>query len=99
MYDAILQSTVAYLNATINVKPETRKPRLEPTCPPKPIASRGLTGTGQRLALEESAGRVFGRAWNRNDPFLRSKPGQLAGYLDQLLTLLQCTSSPKAVVF
>ena len=39
------------------------------------------------MARQESAGRVFGRFWNRTDLFLRSKPGPLAGYLDPLLTL------------
>jgi len=83
----ILRLTVAYLNATINVKPETQNRRLEPTGLAKPGETRGLTGTGPGLAREESAGRVFGRFWNRTDPFLRSKPGPLAGYPDPLLTL------------
>jgi hypothetical protein len=38
--------TVAYLNATINVKPETENRILEPTCLAKPGETRGLTGTG-----------------------------------------------------
>jgi hypothetical protein len=84
----ILRLTVAYLNATINVKPETQNRRLEPTGLAKPGETRGLTGTGPGLARQESAGRVFGRFWNRTDPFLRSKPGPLAGYPDPLLTLL-----------
>jgi hypothetical protein len=53
----------------------------------KPGETRGLTGTGPGLARQESAGRVFGRFWNRTDPFLQSKPGPLAGYPDPLLTL------------
>ena len=83
----ILRLTVAYLNATINVKPETRNRRLEPTGLAKPGETRGLTGTGPGLARQESAGLVLGRFWNRTDPFLRSKPGPLAGYPDPLLTL------------
>jgi len=65
----ILRLTVAYLNATINVKPETQNRRLEPTGLAKPGEIRGLTGTGPGLAREESACRVFGRFWNRTDPF------------------------------
>jgi len=84
----ILRLTVAYLNATVNMKPETQNRRLEPTGLAKPGETRGLTGTGPGLARQESAGRVFGRFWNRTDPFLRSKPGPLAGYPDPLLTLL-----------
>jgi len=83
----ILQLTVAYWNATINVKPETQNRRLEPTGLAKPGETRGLTGTGPGLARQESAGRVFGQFWNWTDPFLWSKPGPLAGYPDPLLTL------------
>jgi hypothetical protein len=83
----ILRLTVAFLNATMNVKPETQNRRLEPTGLAKPDETRGLTGTGPALARQESAGRVFGRFWNRTDPFLRSKPGPLASYPDPLLTL------------
>ena len=83
----ILRLTVAYLNATINVKPEMQNRRLEPTGLAKPGETCGLTGTGPGLARQESAGRVFGRFWNRTDPFLRSKPSPLAGYPDPLLTL------------
>ena len=60
----------------------------------KPGETRGLTGTGPGLARQESAGRVFGRFWNRTDPFLRSKPGPLAGYPDPLLTLPVRVSNP-----
>ena len=84
----ILRLTVAYLNATINVKPETQNRRLQPKGLAKPGETRGLTGTGPGLARQDSAGRVFGRFWNRTDPFLRSKPGPLAGYPDPLLTLI-----------
>jgi hypothetical protein len=83
----ILLLTVAYLNATINVKPETQNRRLEPTGLAKPSETRGLTGTGPGLAHHESAGQVFGPFWNLPDLFLRSKPGPLAGYPDPLLTL------------
>ena len=84
----ILRLTVAYLNATINVKPETQNRRLDPTGLAKPGETRGLTGTGPGLARQESAGRGFGWFWNRTDPFLRSKPGPLAGYPDPLVTLV-----------
>jgi hypothetical protein len=83
----ILRLTVAYLSVTINVKPETQNRRLEPLGLAKPGKTRGLTGTGPGLACQESAGRVFGRFWNRTDLFLRSRPGPLAGYPDPLLTL------------
>jgi hypothetical protein len=42
----ILLLTVAYLNATLNVKPETQNRRLEPTALPKPGETRGLMGNG-----------------------------------------------------
>jgi len=70
----------------------------------KPGETRGLTGTGPGLACQESAGRVFGRVWNRTDPFLRSKPGPRAGYPDPLLTLVsgdknnQCTPRSMTMV-
>jgi len=74
----ILRLTVAYLNATINVTPETQKRRLEPMGVAKPGETRGLTGTGPGLARQESACPVFGRVWNRTYPFLPSKPGPFA---------------------
>jgi len=83
----ILRLTVAYLNATMNVKPETQNRRLELTGLAKPGETRGMTGTGPGLARQESAGQVFGWFWNRTNPFLRSKPGLLAGYPDPVLTL------------
>jgi len=83
----ILRLTVAYLNATINVKPETQNWRLELTGLAKCSKTRGLMGTGLGLAYQGSAGRVFGLVRNQSDPFLRSKPGLLAGYLDPLSTL------------
>jgi len=75
----ILRLTVAYLDATINVKPETQNRRLEPTGLAKPGETRGLTCTGLGLARQESEGRVFGWFWNRPNLFLGSKPGPLAG--------------------
>jgi hypothetical protein len=60
---------------------------------PKPCETRGLTGTARGLAGQKSAGLVFGRVRNRTDPFLRSKPGLLVGYLDPLLTLPVCEAS------
>ena len=61
--------------------------RLDSTDLAKPGETRGLTGTGPGLARQESPGQVFGRVWNRTDPFLRSKPRPLAGHPDPLLTL------------
>jgi len=55
--------------------------------PAKAIETRALTGTGPGLAPQESAGQVFGRVWNQTGPFLRSKPGPLAGYPNPLQTL------------
>jgi hypothetical protein len=75
------------MNTTIIVKPETLNRRLEPTGLAKPGETRGFTSTSPGLARQESAGRVFGWFWNRTNPFLLSKPGQLAGYPDWLLTL------------
>jgi hypothetical protein len=83
----ILRLTVAYLNTTINVKPETQNWRLELTGLAKPRETRRLTSTGPGLARQESAGRVLGRFWTRTDPFLWTKPGPLPGYPDPLLTL------------
>jgi len=83
----ILRLAVAYLNATIHVKPETQNRRMEPTGVAKPGKTHELTCTGPGLTRQESVGRVFGRFSNRTDPFLRSKPGPLVGYLDPLLTL------------
>jgi len=69
-------------------KPETQDRRLEPTGVARPGKTRGLTGTGPGLARQDAGGRIFGRFWNRTEPFIWSKPGPLAGYLDPLLTLL-----------
>jgi hypothetical protein len=52
--------------------------RLEPTGQAKLGEIRRLTGTVPGLAPEESAGRVFGRFWNRTYTFLRGKPGPVA---------------------
>jgi len=61
--------------------------RLEPTGLAKPGKTRRLTGMGLGFTRQDAAGRIFGRIWNRTDPFLQSKPGPLAGYPDPLLTL------------
>jgi len=74
------------------VKSETQNRRLESTGLAKPSETRVLTGTGPGLGHQESAGLGCGRIWNRTDPFLRSKPGTLAGYPDLLLTLLVARS-------
>jgi len=55
----IVRITVAHLNATINVKPETQNRRLEPMGLAKPGETRGLTGTGPGLGRQASAGRVL----------------------------------------
>jgi hypothetical protein len=55
----------------------------------KPGATRRLMGKGPGLARIESVSWVFGLVWNRPDPFVRSKPGMLAGYQDLLLTLMK----------
>jgi len=62
--------------------------RLDRTGLAKSGETRGLTGTRPGLDRPETAGRVFGRFWNRTYTFFPSKPGQLAGYLDLLLTLI-----------
>jgi len=49
--------------------------------------TRRLTGTGPVLGRQEAAGWNFGLVWNLNDPYLRSKPGPVVGYLDPLPTL------------
>jgi hypothetical protein len=59
----------------------------------KPGEPCGLTGTGSGLSRQEFARRVFGRIWNRNDPFLQSKTGPLVGYPDPLLTLARTVPS------
>jgi len=82
-----LHSTVAHLNATINVKPETLNWRLGPTGLTKPGETRWLTGTCPSLARQESVDWVFGWVSNWTDLSLRSKPGLLAGYPELLLTL------------
>jgi len=70
------------------MKPKMQKWRLEPNGLGKPGETHWLTRTGQGLASQESAGRIFGRVWTRTDPFLRSKPGPLPGYPDPLLSLV-----------
>jgi len=62
--------------------------RLEPTGLAKPGETRRLTGTALGVAWLLSLVKGFGRVWNLTDPFLRSKPGPLEGYLDPLLTLI-----------
>jgi len=56
----MLRLSVAYLNAIINVKPETQIWGLELSGLAKPGKLCGLTGTGLGLASQVSAGRV---AW------------------------------------
>jgi len=82
-------STVAYLDATIYVKPETHNRRLELTGLAKPGETHVLTGLGLGLARQESVGQDFGWVWDRAVTFSRSNPRPLAGYPDPLLPLLE----------
>ena len=68
-------------------KPYTQNRRLEPTGLAKPGKSCRLTGMDPGLARQDAAGRVFGRFWNRTEPFFWSETGLLVGYRDPLLTL------------
>jgi len=70
-------------------KPENENRRLEPKGLAKPGKTRGLMGTGRGLACKDAAGWVFRRFWNWTEPFIRSKPRPLVGYLDSLLTLVK----------
>jgi hypothetical protein len=74
----ISQLSVAYLNATIHVRPEMHIRRLEPTGEAKPDGTHSLTGTDTSLACYESVGWVF--KWDRNwtHPIWWSKPELLA---------------------
>jgi len=76
------------------VKPETQNRRLGSTGLAEPGETPGLKGAGPGLARQESACRGFGRVCNRTDPFMRSKPGPLAGYPDPLLTLVPASFGP-----
>jgi hypothetical protein len=80
---------MVYVNATINVKPETQNQILEPTALAKPSETHGLTGTGPGLPFQESGSWVVGWILNRTDPVQRSTPGPLAGFTDPLQTLFQ----------
>jgi len=82
-----LRLSVAYLNATINVKLKTQNQRLEPTGLPNPSKTRESMGMGPAFACQQSAGWVFGLIWNGTDRILQSKPELLVGYPDLLLTL------------
>jgi len=81
----ILRFTVAYVNATINVKPKTLNQRWEPTARTNPGKIRRLIGRGPSMACQVSVSRVLGGVWNQNFPVLRSKPRPLAGYSGPLL--------------
>ena len=69
-------------------KPETQNRRLGQMGLAKPGETRGLTGLGPRFDRQEAAGQVFGRFWNRTEPFFWSKPRPLACHPDPLLTLI-----------
>jgi len=60
---------------------------LEPTGLATPGKTRWLIGIGPGLVHQDSAGRVSGWSWNRTDPFVRAKPGPLAGLPYPLLIL------------
>jgi len=75
----ILRLLVAYLNATIYVKPEMQNRSLERTGLAKSGETHCLTGLSPALACQESAGRIVRRVFNWADPFLWSKPRPLAG--------------------
>ena len=83
----IFRLSVAYANVTINVKPEMQNQRFELTGVFKPGETCRFKGIDPGLARQESAGGIFGLVWNLTNPFLRSKPRLLAGYLDPLAIL------------
>jgi len=82
-----LRLIVGYPNATINRTTWNAKRAIEPDEPSHHGETRGLAGKGPGLDHQGAAGWVFGRFWTWPEPFFRSKPGQLAGYPDALLTL------------
>ena len=90
----MVRLTVAYLNATVNVKPKTQNRGLAPTGLPKPGGTRRLMGTGLGCFRLESAGWGFGRVWNRIYPVVRFKSRPLACYPDPFLTLDNTERSP-----
>jgi hypothetical protein len=94
----MLRLSVAYLNATINVKPEMQNRRLELTVLAKPGETRGLRGLGPGLARQESAGRDIGRFWSRTDLFLRSKPGPIADTSDQNATAAMALTYREVII-
>jgi len=55
----------------------------------KHCKSCGLMGTGMGLACENIAGLLLGYVMDRTQLFLRSKPGQLEGIPDTLLTIAE----------
>jgi len=64
--------------------------RLEPTGLGNPGKTHWLMGTGSGLARQKSASWGIELVWNETDPFLLSKLGPLAGYLEPLVTLSGC---------
>jgi len=51
-------------------KPEHENGRLGPTALVRSGKTRGLMGTGVGLASQEATEQVFGRFWNRTEPFI-----------------------------
>jgi hypothetical protein len=80
----MLQLTVPYLNAMVNVKPKTQNSRLELTCQAKPSETCRLMGTGPGLVYKASAGGVGGQVGNQTDSGLWSTTGPIAGSPDPL---------------
>lgn len=60
----ILRSTVACLNATVNVNAEMQNQRFEQMGLGKPPETSGSMGPGPGLAHQQSLGWVFGWVWN-----------------------------------
>jgi hypothetical protein len=81
-----LQSTVSYLDATINQKSKMGIRRLEPRGIAKSGNRPGLSGTGLGLGRQQSARWDDRCVTSRTEPFVQSNPGPLAGYLEPLRT-------------
>jgi len=74
-------------------KLETQNQRLGQTGQAKPAKTYGLMGTVVGFARQEAAESVSGGVMNRSNRVLQSKPGQLAGYVDPSVTLLEMLST------
>jgi hypothetical protein len=65
----MLGLAIEYLNATINRNTQIPEPEIGSTGLAKPGKTNWLTCTDQGLPRQDAAGRVFGRVWNRTEPF------------------------------